>query len=472
MQRNTEATLQSLPSKRRAAGHYGTYKLTFLDSSLPPSIEHFHSLVPLDTGAQKNTSSFGYNTWVYKAQSSKDGKYYALRRVEGFRLTSEKAVRSVQSWKRIANASCVTIHDCFTTRAFGDSSLIFITDYHPTAKTLHDLHFVNAHAHSHNHRSARPFSTSPVPEPVLWGYLVQLTSALRAIHGNNLAARLITPTKIIVSSKNRLRLNANSILDVVQPAPETTPLQTFQKDDLTQLGRLLLCLASSTPSPLTFLQSPANVTRAIEGLPRTYSKEMVAVITGLLDASNAMSSTAIPDIKTLSIHTIDHAYTSFDSSLHADDELTGVLSGELENGRLARLLIKLGFINERPEYNPHEPSSASVNSGAASTTPTQAALQRGAWSETGDRFYLKLFRDYVFHQVSGADGRPVVDLAHVIMCLNKLDAGSEERIALVSRDEQSVIVVSYREVKRGIERAFAELRQASSATPGQTGSWR
>lgn len=32
-----------------------------------------------------------------------------------------------------------------------------------------------------------------------------------------------------------------------------------------------------------------------------------------------------------------------------NDELESELSKELENGRLARLLCKMGFINERPE---------------------------------------------------------------------------------------------------------------------------
>jgi PAB-dependent poly(A)-specific ribonuclease subunit 3 len=41
------------------------------------------------------------------------------------------------------------------------------------------------------------------------------------------------------------------------------------------------------------------------------------------------------------------------------------------------------------------------------------------WSETGDRYLLKLFRDYVFHQVSEA-GEPVIDLSHVISNLNKV----------------------------------------------------
>ena len=51
-------------------------------------------------------------------------------------------------------------------------------------------------------------------------------------------------------------------------------------------------------------------------------------------------------------------------------------------------------------------------------------------------------------------GRPVVNLSHVLACLNKLDAGTDERIMLVSRDEQSCLVVSYREVKACIESAF------------------
>lgn len=66
---------------------------------------------------------------------------------------------------------------------------------------------------------------------------------------------------------------------------------------------------------------------------------------------------------------------------------------------------------------------------------------------------MKLFRDYVFHQVDEV-GRPVVDMTHVLACLNKLDAGTDERIMLVSRDEQSCLVVSYREVKTCIESAF------------------
>lgn len=80
--------------------------------------------------------------------------------------------------------------------------------------------------------------------------------------------------------------------------------------------------------------------------------------------------------------------------------------------------------------------------------------------------------------------KPVLDLSHVLTCLNKvrllrlsprslgvlclsleltlvlgfcyaqLDSGSDEKVMLMSRDEQSCLVVSYREIKSAVEAAF------------------
>lgn len=52
------------------------------------------------------------------------------------------------------------------------------------------------------------------------------------------------------------------------------------------------------------------------------------------------------------------------------------------------------------------------------------------WSETGDRYMLKLFRDYLFHAVT-EDGTPWLDHAHIIQCLNKLDAGTLEKVFVI-----------------------------------------
>lgn len=49
------------------------------------------------------------------------------------------------------------------------------------------------------------------------------------------------------------------------------------------------------------------------------------------------------------------------------------------------------------------------------------------------------------------DNRPWLDMAHVVSNLNKLDAGVSDKICLMSRDEQNVLVVSYTELKRCLE---------------------
>ncbi|KZF19720.1 hypothetical protein L228DRAFT_250792 [Xylona heveae TC161] len=406
LQRKSEASHQLLPN------------------STLPQLEHFHSLVPLDTTNQKSATIFGYPSWVYKANSSKDGNLYALRRLEGYRLTNEKAIRSVQAWKRVNNGNVVTLHDAFTTRVFGDSSLVFVTDYHPLSKTLAEHHFGSPQ------RFQGRVAAAHVPEQILWSYIVQIANALKAIHGTGLAARLLDPSKILLTSKNRIRLNACGVLDVVQFGSQV-PIQDLQREDLAQLGRLLLCLASNNPAALH------TMPKALEYISRSYSPTLKDCVFWLLDTSPNQPK----DLDRLFNGLTSKFVAAYDNSLHFSDHLTSELNRELENARILRLMMKLNFINERPEFE-HDRQ----------------------WSETGDRYYLKLFRDYVFHQVD-AQGNPAVDLAHVLACLNKLDAGIDEKISLISRDEQNCFIVSYKELKRGVEAAFQDLLKAGRRGP-------
>ena len=336
----------------------------------------------------------------------------------GYRLTNEKSIRSVQAWKGVDNGNVVTIHDAFTTSAFGDRSLVFVMDYHPLSKTLADHHF------GLGSRFSGRSSGAPIPEQVLWAYIVQVASALRSIHSMGLAARLLDPSKILLTSKGRIRLNGCAVLDVVRHDVQAS-ITDLQQDDLVQFGRLILTLAANNPTALH--QMP----KAMEYLTRSYTTELKDCAFWLMAPAQGGSVKSIEQfVKGIS----GQVTNCLNQALQQDDQLHSELSRELENGRLVRLMAKLNFINERPEFD-HDRQ----------------------WSETGDRYFLKLFRDYVFHQVDPQDGSPVVDLWHVLTCLNKLDAGVEERIGLVSRDEQNVLVVTYRELKRGVENAFQDL---------------
>ncbi|KAJ5834095.1 hypothetical protein N7447_000121 [Penicillium robsamsonii] len=400
LQKKSAATLQTLPN-----------------TQLPAQVDYFHSLVPLDLSHQKNAATFGYPSWIYKAQSSKDGTFYALRRLEGFRLTNEKAIRSVQAWKRVCNASVVTIHDAFTSRSFQDSSLIFVTDYHPLSKTLADQHLSAANGRFPSRPNAH------IPEQVLWGYMTQIANGLKAIHASGLAARVLEPSKVLITAKTRIRINACAILDVVQFDTQRT-VADLQRQDLVNFGQMIVTLGANSPTVIH------NPTKAMEHFTRAYSPQLKNSVFWLL---NGLQKDQERTIDTFITGISSQLMSTFDSALHLDDQLTSDLGRELENGRLVRLISKLGLVNERPEYELDQ-----------------------RWSESGERYFLKLFRDYVFHSVD-SQGDAVTDLAHIITCMNKLDAGTEEKIHLISRDEQSCFIVSYKEVKKALESSFQAL---------------
>lgn len=133
------------------------------------------------------------------------------------------------------------------------------------------------------------------------------------------------------------------------------------------------------------------------------------------------------------------------------------------------------------------------------------------------RYLLKLFRDLLFHQVD-EEGAPLLDWGLAVEALNKVDAGVPEKVRqprpgglqntplpcaaavmfvralpyassshglahspthiythpvqvlLMSRDEMSMLVVSYADVRRCIATCYDELRQrASGGVPGSGG---
>lgn len=413
-QRRAEATLQVMPSKlsQRLNNNMGILS-NIVDSSLPV-VDPYHSLVALDTNIQhQNTQLFGYPSWIYKALSQKTGHYYCLRRLEGYRPTNDRAIRSVKDWRRVDGTHVVKIHDAFTTRAFGDSSLVIVTDYHPLSRTL-----------SEHHLGSRNRAIANVHESTLWSYIVQISLALKEIHQSNLAARCIDPSKVILTDKNRIRLNACAILDVIQ-FEAARPLIELQQEDFQQFGTLILSIATHTP----VISLPSQ--SSLDLLARDYSQDLVEVVKWLLAPAPSLSH--LKNVSTLlqsiSLHTAEVLTKLYSST----DIFTTEFFKELENSRISRLVIKLNFINERPEYA-HNPD----------------------WAETGDRYVLKLMRDYIFHQVD-EQGRPIVDLGWVVGCLNRLDTGSEERIELVSRDGNNSFLVSWRECKGVVAKTWAEL---------------
>ncbi|CAO3699148.1 unnamed protein product [Rhizopus microsporus] len=390
------------------------------ESGLPDEVHVYHSLYPLEEKAGK---FFGHPSWLYKAICRTNGKPYVMVRIEGFRLVNEHAMAMVKEWKKIKHANIISIKEAFTTRAFGDSSLIFIYDYHPCSITLFEAYFTpQAQALLHARLQATGGTALPMPETTLWSFITQIASALKTIHAAGLSARTIDVGKVIMTSKNRLRLSCCGILDVLQYETASQKAPYYQQEDLLTFGKLIVSLACNSP------QSFLNLPQSFEYISTFYSADLKNVVFYLLSKPSSLKTIdeVIRMIGPRLLHEVN-------STQYYTDTLESNLGFELENSRLVRLLSKFGFINERPEF---------------SDDPR--------WSETGDRYVIKLFREYLFHQINEV-GVPVIDMSHVISCLNKLDAGVDEKILLTSRDDETSIIVSYKEIKDCINSAFNDL---------------
>ncbi|XP_050097664.1 PAN2-PAN3 deadenylation complex subunit PAN3 [Anopheles aquasalis] len=412
---------------------------------IPLEVENYHSLCLLESHPIHPKLPLPSST--YRATHSVTGVKYCLRRLHGFRLQSTKCMQVVDMWKKLQHTNIVQLREVFTTKTFGDNSLVIVYDYHPGSQTLLSKYFPavpetngytdpfagEARPFSHKSSLHRTLATSLLPENEIWSIIIQLSAGLRAMHQAGLACRTLDPTKIIVTGK-RIRYSCVGISDIATFDPnQQNPLTVVnhrQQEDLTALGKLILALACRSLQSVQREQLQTSV----ELVTRHYSSDLRNIILCLLNPGARRSVTEImPMIGA-------RFYVQLDALQSQCDIQEDELAKEMENGRLYRLLVKLGCINERPEL------SLDVT-----------------WSETGDRYMLKLFRDYLFHTVT-EDGRPWLNQSHIVQCLNKLDAGTMERVQLMSRDEQSVLVVTYAELKHCLEQAFSELVAASEGS--------
>ena len=264
-------------------------------------------------------------------------------------------------------------------------------------------------------------------EQILWSYVVQITNALKAVHSAQLAVRVIEPTKVILTDEDRIRLNGCALEDLLDS--EAHDIADLQRLDFLKFGQFILAMGTNNMS---------NHTARTHVFAQNYYKtnsQLKFVVEWLLGHERPDNNEGIDALVNL---VSSKAFDAFNDSLRLNDQLYVHLNKEMENSRIVRLMTKLNCLNERPEYE-HDPT----------------------FTAQGPRAVLGLFRDYVFHQID-AQANPVVDMGHILSCLNKLDAGIEERITLTTRDEQSVIVVSYKELKGAVEGTWQELVRRST----------
>mmetsp|Transcript_1498 Transcript_1498/g.3307 ORF Transcript_1498/g.3307 Transcript_1498/m.3307 type:complete len:580 (-) Transcript_1498:154-1893(-) len=364
---------------------------------------------------QNSRSSFGYPASTYQVVNRDDGHLYCLRRFDNVKSVNPKIAATVmEQWASLEHPGIATLHQCFVAQR----AVFFVHQYIPGTQSFLQI--------------ANPPSLS---EPVIWSAICQMVTVIRRIHGARLALRTLDLRHTLLQMdalRLKVFLNCLGIVDALEFETRKS-LQELQAEDMRKFGRWILSIVTGTNiMASTDAQTLQNCERYCM---QNYSRDLRHFILTLIRSQNPPS---ILDVsRALPGRLMDELDSTQLSLLRTEKSL----SGEYESGRALRLLLKLGFVNERPE---------------------NGANRR--WSHSGDCYVLTLFRDYVFHQADGA-GNPVMDLGHVVTALNKLDAADEEKIVLSSRDGKSLMVVSYADVARCLNSAYHEL--CSGSTPLQ-----
>ncbi|KAL7429122.1 hypothetical protein ACHAXM_001548 [Skeletonema potamos] len=419
----------------------------------------------LNNNSQNNyttiRSSFGYPTRLFRVTSTSDGNLYCLRRMDSVRCVSHKIVQTVMhQW--LSNPSgrdkttvslsggfdhpgIVRWYKCFISQR----AVFFVHNYHAGAVTFKERFF----------NIPRGENGVPLPESFIWSCLTQLVSAIAAVHGSNLAVRTLQLNHILCTQEGssgviklnsgpfglpriRLRINCVGIVDILEFEARKT-LEELQRDDMRSLGCILLSMTTGSEITVNDIFRGNNAQQQgqilvpyFDFVRQNYSRDLFVLIHSLLNPGVPPQT-----IRGVASSMAMRAFEELDEAHTCIDNMDGSLMGIYESGRALRLLLKLAFVNERPEFG----------------------IDKN-WSESGDCYILKLFRDYVFHQADGT-GRPVMDLGHVVSSLNKLDAADEEKIVLVSRDGKNILIVSFADIAWCLEKAYQELVEQAVPPP-------
>jgi PAB-dependent poly(A)-specific ribonuclease subunit 3 len=160
----------------------------------------------------------------------------------------------------------------------------------------------------------------------------------------------------------RLFINCVGVVDALEFEARKNVID-LQRDDVRDLGRLILTLGTGTEITKS---SDAETLQACEMyLAQHYSRDLHSLAVTLIRSANP------PTIMDVCRAMAGRIFDELDSAHMAYDRCEQALASEYDSGRALRLLLKLGFINERPEFGMNR-----------------------RWAQSGDCYVLTLFRDY------------------------------------------------------------------------------
>jgi PAB-dependent poly(A)-specific ribonuclease subunit 3 len=333
----------------------------------------------LESPKKTGRSSLGYPCSTFLVTNREDGRLYCLKRFDSVRSVSAKIAAAVSDqWQAVPpHPGTTPLYAC---HVFAQRAVCFIHEYVPGARTLLELQQQLA---LHNNGQ-----TTLWPEPTLWSCVAQLVSAVRAVHAAHRAVRTLRLRHVLATpmlsngddndednatpTRWRLRLGSLGIVDALEFESRKNILD-LQMEDIRDLGRLILSLASGTDVTSTgtgggasSANGNATIDRFAPFLAQHYSRDLHNLTMTLIK-----STPHPPTIADISRAMAGHCFEEQAAAYTALDRAERALAAEYNSGRAMRLLLKLGYVNERPEFGHNR-----------------------RWAQSGDCYILSLFRDY------------------------------------------------------------------------------
>lgn len=162
------------------------------------------------------------------------------------------------------------------------------------------------------------------------------------------------------------------MVDVLEFETRKT-LEELQREDMRALGCLLLSMTTGTEVSVSDIyrnntqqQQSMFLNQYLGFVRQNYSRDLHSLIETLLNPTMPP-----PPIRAVAANMAIRVFEEMDGVHSSMDQMHDALLGVYESGRALRLMLKLAFVNERPEMGIDQ-----------------------RWSESGDCYILKLFRDF------------------------------------------------------------------------------
>lgn len=348
---------------------------------------------------------------VYQTSGRYTGKDILLRRLVNVPYTAEDCDAVREAIQQYRHPNLVPLTNLFATDEFvmGSSDVIMEYRFISGAKSLQEAFFTEGNR---------------ATEGLLWSFTCQLVGLLRSFHETLLPLRGLHWSKIIyVETTGRFYFTGLGLADLAEPKLTTSALPLLMRQDIQALGLILFQLATRNLS----VKAENFGKQPLPGFSQSFWELIKTCLESNPDAAQLCH--ALGERMSMEVgHQEGHA-----------DFLFSQCNKEVHNGRLMRLMIKMNFVLE------------SLND-----------VQE--YSADSQRYALRLFNQFLFNQVD-EQNRVHVDWSHVFHCLNKLDCGSEETIQLIGNDGNTILVISYADIRGMLENVFEHLQQMSQA-PG------